>query len=293
MPKRQQNEISALTLLALAGIGPKEPRARAEKRLLRIHDIMGLCSEKYHKKYAENTREVFRRQVIHQFEHARIVDKNPDDPERPTNSGKTCYALTDEFLSVVRRFGTEEWEAVRDDFIAQVGELRKRYAKRTRSRQVRVQIGPTEAVALSPGKHNELQAKIVQEFVQSFVQDARALYVGDTAKKLIHLDEDLLHKLGVPTNEHGKLPDVVLYSRKQQRLFLVEAVTSHGPVTPKRKFELNQLLQNCKVGLVYVSAFDTFGDFRKWAPEIAWETEVWVAEQPSHMIHFNGLRLLP
>ncbi|MFW6158146.1 MAG: BsuBI/PstI family type II restriction endonuclease [Planctomycetota bacterium] len=293
MPKRQQNEISALTLLALAGIEPKGRWARAKKRLLRIHDIMVFCSDNYHKTYAENTREVFRRQVIHQFEHARLVDKNPDDPERPTNSGKTCYALTDEFLSAIRHFGTDEWGGARDAFIAQMGKLRKRYARRTRSRQVRVEIGPSETIALSPGKHNELQATIVKEFVRSFVVDGKVLYVGDTAKKLIHIEEEQLRRLAVPTDEHGKFPDIILYSEKQERLFLVEAVTSHGPVTPKRKFELNEMLDKCPVGLIYVSAFATFRDFRKRAPEIAWETEVWVAEQPSHMIHFNGVRFLP
>lgn len=52
------------------------------------------------------------RQVIHQFEQARLVDRNPDDPTRPTNSPNTCYALTEDALEVLRQFGTPTWEVV-------------------------------------------------------------------------------------------------------------------------------------------------------------------------------------
>jgi hypothetical protein len=30
----------------------------------------------------------------------------------------------------------------------------------------------------------------------------------------------------------------------------------------------------------------------RYLGEIAWETEVWVADAPSHLIHFNGERFL-
>ena len=75
-------------------------------------------------------------------------------------------------------------------------------------------------------------------------------------------------------------------------LFLIEAVTSHGPVDHKRYGELNTLFQNCTAGLVFVSAFPDTKTYVKYSGVIAWETEVWMADNPSHMIHFNGSRFM-
>ena len=292
MPAKQQNDISCLTLLALANVGPRTPWRKAKNPMLRIHDIMRFCAAAYGKTYAENTREVFRRQVIHQFEHARLVDRNPDDPERPTNSGLTCYALTPAFLKTARAYGTKRWKTERDRFIKAQGTLKSAYNKRRRSREVALNLPTGETLRLSPGTHNKLQAKIVKEFLPEFIPNGKLLYLGDTAKKILHIDECALAQIEVPVQDHEKLPDLVVYDPKREWLYLIEAVTTHGPVTRKRKFELERLLRNSPAARVYVSAFETLKDFRKWAAEVAWETEVWVAEHRSHMIHFNGDKFL-
>jgi type II restriction enzyme len=116
--------------------------------------------------------------------------------------------------------------------------------------------------------------------------------LGDTAKKNLYLDTVSLGKLGIPITDHDKLPDVVLYDEMRSWLFLIEAVTSHGPVTPKRVIELDAMFAECKIGRVYVTAFPDFAEFRKHLRTIAWETEVWLVEMPDHMIHFNGDRFL-
>ena len=84
----------------------------------------------------------------------------------------------------------------------------------------------------------------------------------------------------------------MVYDESRRWLFLIEAVTSHGPVSPKRRVEFDEAFKDCKVGLVYVTAFPDRGEFRKNAADIAWETEVWIADNPDHMIHFNGDRFL-
>ena len=99
-----------------------------------------------------------------------------------------------------------------------------------------------------------------------------------------------LANLGIPITEHDKLPDVVLHDRTRRWLFLIEAVTSHGPVSPKRIVELEKMFAECPAGLVYVSAFPDMAEFKRHAPQIAWETEMWLAEVPDHLIHFNGDR---
>ena len=292
MPAKQQNDISCLTLLALADIGPRAAWVKAKSLMLRIHDIMQFCAKRYDKQYAENSRETFRRKVIHQFEHGRLVDRNPDEPERATNSGLTCYALTPQFLKAIQAYGTKRWASERDRFSKDQGRLKVEYEKRRRRHKVCAKLPGKKEVLLSPGKHNELQVSVVNGFIPEFAPSGVLLYLGDTAKKDAHIDQPMLTKLNVPVKQHEKLPDIVLYDPKREWLYLIEAVTTHGPVTPKRKFELERLLKKCPAARIYVSAFETLADFRKWVADIAWETEVWIADKKSHMIHFNGDKFL-
>ena len=143
-----------------------------------------------------------------------------------------------------------------------------------------------------PGKHNKLEVAIMEEFGPRFAPGARLIYLGDMAKKTLVLDEAAFAKLGMTVSEHGKFPDVILYDSKKKWIFLIEAVTAHGPVSPKRQIELEKLFAKCKAGKIYVTAFLDFVTYKKYATDIAWETEVWIAEMPSHLIHFNGDKFL-
>lgn len=288
LPRAQRNEISALTLLALADIHEGEPWQAAKKVSRRVHDILIFAKEAYGREYAENTRETVRRQVIHQFEQARIIDKNPDNPSLPTNSPRTHYALTDIVLKLIRGYGGAEWDGSIKDFRGSHRTLLEIYRKERKSRMVPVRLPSGKELLLSPGMHNQLQAAVVRQFAPRFAPGCLLAYLGDTARKTLHLEERLLKKLRIPVTEHDKLPDVVLYDKKRKLLFLVEAVTSHGPVSPKRHFELEQMLSKCTAERIYVSAFPTFTEFKKHIDKIAWETEVWISEVPDHLIHYNA-----
>lgn len=293
LPHAQQNEMSAMTLLALCGIGPNDSWKKAHCHSVTVSKgVMSFVAERYDKKYAPNTRETFRRQVLHQFVQAGIADYNPDDPGLATNSPKAHYALSKQALQTVKSYGTRRWKACVKRFLGERGNLLTTY-ERNRARQlVPVRVAEGVHLKLSPGKHNEVQAAIIQEFAPRFAPGARVLYLGDTAKKNLYLDKASLRELGISITDHDKLPDVVLYDEKRGWLFLIEAVTSHGPVTPKRVVELEAMFGPCKFGRVYVTAFPDFVEFRKHLRTIAWETEVWLVEMPDHMIHFNGDRFL-
>jgi len=292
LPRAQQNERSALTLLALANVGPKGSWARSDKPMLRIWDIMGFMRERYGKDYAANSRETIRRQTIHQFEQARIVDRNPDDPSRPTNSGMNCYALTDAAVSVVKAYGTKAFGKAVEQFIERFGQLQKAYGRRRDLQQVKLRLPDGALLRLSPGKHNSLQVAVIEEFGPRFAPGAEVLYLGDTAQKYVLCQAEAIGTLGIHITEHDKLPDVVLLDAGRNWLFLVEAVTSHGPVSPKRHAEIETMMASCPAERIYVTAFLTKSDFRRYAADIAWETEVWIAETPDHMIHFNGPKFL-
>lgn len=293
LPAAQQNEISAYTLLALCRIKPSDKWSKATKVSQKVtKGIMAFVSDVYEKEYAPNTRETFRRQVLHQFVQARIADYNPDNPQLPVNSPNAHYALTQSALDVVKTFGTKNWGKAVGKFIADEGSLSKKYKKERKQILIPVKLSNGKVLKLSAGKHNEVQAAIVHDFAARFTNGGSVIYLGDTAKKDLHVDHKVLKELGIPVNQHSKLPDVIIYDKSKNWLFLIEAVTSHGPVSPKRIVELEEFLKDCKAGKIYVTAFPDFAEFRKHSSKIAWETEVWLADTPEHMIHFNGDRFM-
>lgn len=167
-----------------------------------------------------------------------------------------------------------------------------RYAHERDLQRIPVTLANGQMLQLSPGDHSLLIKAVIEEFAARFVQGGQLIYAGDTGEKMGFFDRDLLRELGVVVDAHGKMPDVVIYHPERHWLLLVESVTSHGPMDGKRHDELMKLFAGSKAGLVYVTAFPSRAVMARYLDEIAWETEVWVADAPSHLIHFNGVRFL-
>lgn len=291
-PRAQLNDRSGLCLLALTDIGPDDKWTDAQSPLIGITPIMEFAARKYGKKYAPNTRETVRRQSMHQFVDAGLAVYNPDDPSRAVNSPKAVYRISSEALSLVRSFGSKSWKRKLQSYLANRETLAARYAKARDQRLVPVRITAGTKIQLSHGEHSELIKKIIEDFGPRHVPGGALVYVGDTGSKMGYFSKKLLASLGVEIDNHGKMPDVVMYDKKRNWLLLVESVTSHGPVDGKRHAELMKLFKNATAGLVYVTAFPNRPTMARYLGEIAWETEVWVADAPSHLIHFNGDRFL-
>ena len=292
LPRAQQNERSALSLLALLNLTPGKAWADAENPLVGITPIMNWAREHYGKEYAPNTRETFRRQTMHQFCDAGIALYNPDKPDRPVNSPKAVYQIEPAALALLRTFGTPAWHDSLTAYLAERETLVARYAKEREQNRIPVEIAPGKEITLSPGEHSELIRAIIEDFAPRFAPGSVLVYAGDTGDKWGYFDAPLLAGLGVDVDSHGKMPDVVLHFTAKNWLLLVESVTSHGPVDGKRHAELAKLFAGSTAGLVYVTAFPNRAIMGRYLGEIAWETEVWVADAPSHLIHFNGVRFL-
>ena len=294
LPSAQQNDMSALTLLALCSIKEDTPWADATRTSQHItKDIMAFVNENYKADapYAPNTRETFRRQVLHQFIQAGVANYNPDDPSLPVNSPKAHYAITEEALEVAKSYGTKNWDSRTQQFAVEYEILRDRYAAERDMHRIPLVIEGNEYY-LSPGAHNEVQAAVVEEFAPRFAPGGKLLYIGDTEDKDLYVNAAGLEVLNLPITEHSKLPDIVISDDKRGWLFLIEVVTSHGPMSAKRVIELEEFTKNCPFGIVYVTAFPNAREFKKHVDEIAWETEVWLSDTPDHMIHFNGDRFI-
>ncbi|MHB1676807.1 MAG: BsuBI/PstI family type II restriction endonuclease [Sulfuriferula sp.] len=292
LPRAQQNERSALCLLALLNLTPGKAWADAENPLVGITPIMDWSREHYEKKYAPNTRETFRRQTMHQFYDAGVALYNPDKPSRPVNSPKAVYQIEPAALVLLRSYGTPAWHDNLTTYLSSRQTLVDQYAKAREQNRIPVEIAPGKGIKLSPGEHSELIRAIIEDFAPRFAPGSVLIYAGDTGDKMGYFDAVLLAELGVKVDSHGKMPDVVFYFIEKNWLLLVESVTSHGPVDGKRHAELTKLFAGSTAGLVYVTAFPNRAIMGRYLSEIAWETEVWVADAPSHLIHFNGVRFL-
>lgn len=292
LPRAQQNERSALCLLALLNLRPDRTWADAENPLMGITPIMDWVRDHYQKTYAPNTRETVRRQTMHQFVDAGLALYNPDKPDRPVNSPAAVYQIEPAALALLRSFGTPAWHDNLTAYLAGRQTLAAQYAHERKQNLVPVKIAPGKEITLSPGEHSELIRAIIEDFGARFVPGGVLIYAGDTGEKWGYFDAVLLSELGVDVEAHGKMPDVVIHYPEKNWLVLVESVTSHGPVDGKRHAELARLFAKSKAGLVYVTAFPNRAIMGRYLGDIAWETEVWVADAPSHLIHFNGERFL-
>jgi len=257
-----------------------------------ITPIMDWSREHYGTEYAPNTRETFRRQTMHQFVQAGLALYNPDDSNRPVNSPRAVYQVSPHALVLLQLYGTAEWDTALPRYLKRWKTLADRYARQREMNRIPVRITEGKNIHLSPGEHSELIRDIIEEFAPRFAPDSTLIYVGDAGEKMGYFDRDRLSALGVVVDNHGKMPDVVLHYTERNWLLLVESVTSHGPVDAKRHEELMHLFTGSSADLVYVTAFPTRPVMARYLAEIAWETEVWVADAPTHLIHFNGVRFL-
>lgn len=287
MPKAQQADICCYVILAMAGIKPNMSWSEATNEWIRIHDIIQFANTYYGVTYAENSRETFRKQALHRFRTAALVEDNG----KATNSPNYRYRLTDETLQMLKAVGTKQEQTELNRFLAYHEKLMDIYASKKKMTMMPVKINGLD-FSFSAGKHNELQKAIIEEFAPRFAPNSECLYVGDTIEKDLVKNVDKLGKLGFEITLHDKMPDVVLYREDKDWIYFVESVTSVGPMDPKRILEIEEMTKDVKAGKVYVTAFLDFKTYKRFSEDLAWETEVWIAEMPDHMIHLNGDRFM-
>lgn len=289
---QRSNERSALTLLALLALRAEDPWSAASSPLLKTYEIMAWIEAHYAKKYAPNSRETIRRFTLHQFIEAGIVVQNPDDPRRPVNSPANCYQVEPRALELIRAFEEPDFESRLLVHLAEVPGLVARYAAARDLHRIPVTLPDGTAITLSPGGQNDLIADIIENFCGMYTPGGQVVYLGDAGSKWATFDEQRLKSLGIVLDPHGKMPDLVVYMPDRNWLVLIEAAAAHGPINSKRYGELKILFKDSTAGLVFISCLPTRTEFRKYAKEIAWETDVWCADNPTHLIHFNGERFL-
>ena len=290
--RERYNERSALVLLALLGLSPGDPWSESEARLLRTVEIMGWIRDHWETDYKPNTRETIRRHSLHQFVQAHLVIENPDQPTRPINSPKWCYQVTSQALDVIRSHGTPGFNHNLGRYLSERPGLKAVYRQERDLLKIPVILPQGVEVVLTAGGQNTLLKAMIEEFCPRFTPGGTVLYIGDAGDKWLAFEKEVLESLGVSVEDHGKMPDLVVHMEDRNWIVLMEAVTTHGPVDSKRRIELNELFDDCTAGLVFVSCFPDQATMKRYLTEISWETEVWTADHPTHLVHFNGERFL-
>lgn len=287
LPERQQADLCCYSLLAMLGISPDTDWNFATNGWIRIHDIIQFTKDNYGVTYAENSRETFRKQAMHQFRDAALIEDN----SKPTNSPNYRYRITGETLNLLRSYGSSDWDRKLSEFLDTHETLIEIYSSKKEMTKMPVKINGSD-FTFSTGDHNRLQKAILEEFAPRFAQNSECLYVGDTIEKDLVKNVDKLAALGFEITLHDKMPDIVLYREDKDWIYFIESVTSVGPMEPKRILEIEKMTARVSSGKIYVTAFLNFKTFKKFSESLAWGTEVWIADMPEHMIHLNGDKFL-
>ena len=295
--EKRTNDMAARTLLSLLNLREGDTWDQATNNRIGVRGLMDWMRNNLDYQIAENSRETVRREVLHQFVAAAFCEHNDDDPNRPTNSSKNVYRVSPNVLNVIRMYSgsdanSSEFTIALEEYLADFQSLVELQREERRMAKIPVRMPSNEIEYINPGGQNKLIKAMVEEFCPRFIPGGRVLYIGDADNKTVHYDKELFSSLGINLDMHGKIPDLVVYQEDKNWLFLMEAVTSHGPVSALRKKDLESLFGESKAGIVYVSCFPNRQVLRSHLMDIAWETEVWLESDPTHMIHFNGSRFM-
>jgi BsuBI/PstI restriction endonuclease domain/BsuBI/PstI restriction endonuclease HTH domain len=254
---KQSNEGAGYTLLALLDVTAAQSWTEARNPLRGITPIITFISGSYRIHYAPNTRETIRDEAVKYFVDAGMLIRNPDNPARPTNSGKTVYQVEPHALELVRSFGSSEWTIRLETYLESRAAIRGELERYRELERIPVTLPSGDIVTLSAGGQNPLIKTVIEELCPRFVSGGVVVYIGDAEDKFLHLDADYLGELGVVVPAPAKMPDVVIHDVRRNWLLLIEAVSTAGPVDGKRRRELKELFSGCRAGLVFVTAFDS------------------------------------
>ena len=284
-------ERMAVCFLAVADIAKDWGKAKANTNL-KSRDIIRFVNHHFQENISSGSYDDIRRKDLELLVLADLIVNSGVNKGSATNDPTRGYSLHPDFLNLIASFKTDKWENNLKLFNKTHPNLAKLLSRKRNLAKIPVTLPDGKPLLFSLGKHNDLQKEIIEQFLPRFGSDCIVLYIGDTSNKSLHIETEELRKLNFFELSHDQLPDIVAYSKKNNWLYLIEAVYSSGPMSETRVLKLKKILKKCKAELIFVTAFFKKADFKKWIIDIAWETEVWTADNPDHLVHFNGHKFL-
>ena len=287
-------ERMAIAFLASGDIKSLKELAKAKDLnsgfALKTRDIINYVNQHFNENISSGSYDDIRRKDLKLLTIAEVVLQS--SPNSATNDSTRGYSINPTYAELIRNYGKKDWEKSVKDKLKNIEPLSQKLKRERQISKVEVTLPSGGQLTFSAGEHNDLQKAIIEDFLPRYGFGAEVLYVGDTADKYLYLEKDKLEELNFFEISHEELPDVIAYSKKKNWLYLIEAVHSSGPISEIRLLQLQKLTKDCKADIVYVTAFLTRPKFRQFIADIAWETEVWIADNPDHLVHFNGDKFL-
>lgn len=276
-------------LVAATKIRPADDWQKATNDGIQIHAALEFLNQYYGTTFKENTRESLRKAGPKKMETVGLAANNLSSTVA-TNSKNMRWRLTTDFFELVQAYGTSNYSRLLKDFTAHHQSRVSLLEAQRNTAMIPINYNGFQ-FSLTPGRHNQLHKEVLTKFAPRFAGGSELLYIGDTSKKDLVFEEDKLQQLGFPMTMHDLIPDIVLYDQTRNWLFLIEAVASTGPMSIDRVKRIKKEFHG-DAGLVFVSAFQNWDVYRRFVGDIAWETEIWIADFPDHMIHMNGDRFM-
>ena len=147
-------------------------------------------------------------------------------------------------------------------------------------------MGECAHVRYAKMQHPVFQA-VLGKFRRRFAPGSEVLWVSEQRSRLVRLGHSRRNLLELPLPEGIDLPNIVLLQRKLSRMFLVEVIGAGGLLNSTRCAELRRGLRGFRLKLVFITASASRSELRDRLHEIAWQTHVWIANEPNHIIHFD------
>jgi type II restriction enzyme len=257
---------------------------------LKTREIINYVNEHFDENISSGSYDDIRRKDLKLLTIAEVVLQS--SPNSATNDSTRGYSINPLYAKLIRGYGKKDWEKAIKDELSKIEPLSQKLKRERQISKVKVTLPSGGQLTFSAGEHNDLQKAIIEDFLPRYGFGAEVLYVGDTADKYLFLEKEKLEELNFFEISHEELPDVIAYSKNKNWLYLIEAVHSSGPISEIRLLQLQKLTEGCKADIVYVTAFLNRPKFRQFIADIAWETEVWIADNPDHLVHFNGDKFL-
>ncbi|MCG2612768.1 hypothetical protein LZZ85_00695 [Terrimonas sp. NA20] len=282
-------ENMAMAFLAVVGISSnwKEAMGQAENRHLTTRAIIKYINEHFEEQRSfgsyDDIREHLKLPIL-----AELVLNSADNPSAAKNDPTRGYTVSSDFKDLIVHYKSEEWGIKLKLFVKNRPNLSEILLSPRDIPKIKIKLPSGHTLEFSQGGHNQLQREIIEEFLPRYGNGCEVLYVGDAANKYLLKNDDRLLELGFFDMRQGSLPDIVAYDASKNWLYLIEAFYSAGPMSDERIFELKQKLHGCTASLIFITAFISKAAFRKNVGLIGWESEVWTADNPDHLIHFNG-----
>ena len=295
MPPNLTNPRSVMTLAALAEISDNKKWRTASEGYHGTHHIVEYINSHFPNKagldskpYAENSRETFRKDNIKPWISAGILEPKAG---LATNDSDNSYRFTSYFAALLRTYGTEQWEENLADYKATHISYAE-YLKQTKTVE-REYIAEYEGINISLKKsaHNKLQVNILESLIPLICKEKpELLYIGDATNRDLWQKNERLEELGIHIfSQSGNLPDIIVYDRCAKRIIFIEAYHSTGPFTIDRVNDIKALCK-CEEGTeaAFITAFDSTAKMLKNYKDVAWDTDMWSADEPTHLVHKNG-----